>query len=73
MTESEPSMAFGDSWWSMMAVVPAMSASVAPRSADQRSISRSSAASSRHQTCCRISRNPAGWRGGAGMPRASAE
>ena len=41
--------------------------------ADQRIISRSSAASSRHQICSRISRKSSACRGGAGMPRASAE
>ena len=55
------------------AVVPHSSASSAPSRADQRSISRSRAASSRHQTCSRISRKSVGVRGGAGMPRASAE
>ena len=48
-------MALGDSWWSTMAVVPFSSASRAPSIADQRIISRSSAVSSRHHTCSRIS------------------
>ncbi len=66
-------MAFGEAWWSTIAVVPASSASRAPSIADHRIISRSRAASSRHQTSSRISRKVLGVRGGAGMPRASAE
>ena len=66
-------MAFGDSWWSTMAVVPLSSASRAPSIADQRIISRSSAVSRRHQTCSRISWKFVATFGGAGIPRASAE
>ena len=66
-------MAFGDSWWSTIAVVPFSSASRAPSIADQRIISRSRAASRRHQTCSRISWKFVGVFGGAGMPRASVE
>ena len=66
-------MALGDSWWSTIAVHPTSSASSAPRRADQAIVSRSSAWSSRHQTSSRISRNVVGVRGGAGIPRASAE
>ena len=35
MTDREPSIAFGDSWWSTIAVVPCSSASRAARLADQ--------------------------------------
>jgi hypothetical protein len=35
MSSSEPSMQRGDSWWSMMQVVPPMRASTAPSLADQ--------------------------------------
>jgi hypothetical protein len=73
MTDSDPSMAFGDSWWSMIVVVPDSSASRAASFADHSSISRSRALSSRHQTRSRISRNVVGVFGGAGMPRARAE
>ena len=41
--------------------------------ADHRMVSRSSARSSRHQTSSSMSVKPAGVRGGAGIPRASAE
>jgi hypothetical protein len=44
-----------------------------PSIADQRIISSSSATSSRHQICSRISMKLTGCFGGAGMPRASAE
>ena len=50
----------GDSWWSTMAVVPHSSASSAPSMADHRIISRSRAASRRHQTCSRISMKSVG-------------
>ncbi len=66
-------MALGDSWWSMIAVVPFSSASSAPSMADQRIISRSSAVSRRHQTCSRISWKLVATLGGAGIPLASAE
>ena len=48
-------MALGLSWWSTIPVVPHSSASTAPSRADARSMSRSRAASSRHQICSRIS------------------
>jgi hypothetical protein len=57
----------------MIPVVPHISASAAPSIADQRIISSSSATSSRHQICSRISMKFVGCFGGAGIPRASAE
>ena len=51
---SEPSIAFGDAWWSTRVVVPASSASSPPTSAEAPMLSSSSARSSRHQTRCRI-------------------
>ena len=66
-------MALGDSWWSMMAVQPDSSASSAPSLADHSMMSRSSARSSRHQISSKMSVKPVGVRGGAGIPRASAE
>ena len=73
MIDSEPSMALGDSWWSMIAVQPRSRASTAPNMADHRIDWSSSARSSRHHTSSKISVNPVGVRGGVGMPRASAE
>jgi hypothetical protein len=73
ITSSDPSMADGEAWWSMIVVVPASTASSAPSIADQRIISRSRAASRRHHTNSRISPKLAGVRGGAGIPRARAE
>ena len=73
ITARLPSIAFGLSWWSTIAVVPHISASVAPSRALAYNISRSRAVSSRHQTCSRISPKFVGCRGGAGIPRASAE
>jgi hypothetical protein len=73
VTARLPSMAFGLSWWSMIAVVPASSASRAPRRALARSMSRSRAVSRRHQICSRIPAKSCGVVAGAGMPRASAE
>ena len=54
ITSRLPSIAFGLSLWSTIPVVPHSSASRAPSRADARSMSRSSAASSRHQICSRI-------------------
>ena len=73
MTDNEPSIALGDSWWSMMAVVPCSSASSAPNLADHSIISRSSATSRRHQICSRMPWKVVGVSGGAGMPRANVE
>ena len=73
MIDRLPSIADGLSWWSMIPVVPHNNASVAPSIADQRIISSSSATSSRHQICSRISTKSVGCVGGAGIPRASAE
>jgi hypothetical protein len=73
MVSREPSMAWGDSWWSTMAVVPCSRASKAPSMADQRIISRSRAQSRRHQICSRISWKQVGVLGGAGIPRARVE
>jgi hypothetical protein len=66
-------MADGEEWWSTIAVVPDSSASRAPSRAECRMVSRSRARSSRHHTSSRTSRKLVGVRGGAGMPRASAE
>ena len=66
-------MALGEAWWSTIAVVPRSSASSAPSIADHLIISRSRAQSSRHHTSSRISWKLCGVRGGAGIPRASAE
>ena len=55
-------MACGLSWWSTIPVVPASSASSAPSRALARSMSRSRAASRRHQICSRISPKPRGRR-----------
>ena len=51
---SDPSIAFGDAWWSISVVVPERSASIPPTSADALTPSSSSARSSRHQIRCRI-------------------
>ena len=73
ITSSDPSIAFGDAWWSTTVVVPARSASVPATSAETRMDSSSSARSSRHQTRWRISRNVVGASSVEGMPRARAE
>ncbi len=51
---SEPSIAFGEAWWSTSVVVPERSASIPPTSAEARIVSSSSARSSRHQIRWRI-------------------
>ena len=73
MTSSEPSMKFGDAWWSTIVVVPASSASRPPRSAEARTEASSRARSSRHQTLWRISVKLPGGASRNGMPRAKAE
>ena len=51
---SEPSIAFGEAWWSTSVVVPESSASMPPTRAEARMLSSSSARSRRHQIRCRI-------------------
>ena len=70
---SDPSIAFGDAWWSMTHVTPRFAASIAPTSAESSTSASSSARSSFHQTRARISRNVAGATCGGGMPHASDE
>ena len=68
-----PAAAFGDEWWSITNVAPALAASTAEISADARIMSASSWRSRFHQILCSTSTNVVGAVAGGGMPRASAE
>ena len=73
MAESEPRMAKGEAWWSMMKVTPHLALWIAAASALASIISRSRRLSRCHQTYCRISVKLVGVLAGAGMPRARVE
>ena len=71
--DSEPLMAFGEEWWSMMKVTPQRAASIAAARAQASTISRSRQRSIRHQTKRRTSSKLVGARFGGGIPTARAE